>query len=63
MRAIAEELKKFPRWKMVDRLRRENPWWVRHKEGRDRFCDAFDELNRAYATAAKLGAALVIVIC
>jgi len=63
VKAIAEELKKFPRWKMVDRLRREQPMWVQHKDGRDRFCDAFDELNRAYATAAKLGAALQIVIC
>jgi hypothetical protein len=30
---------------------------------RDRFCGAYDELNRADATAAARGAALQIVIC
>jgi hypothetical protein len=60
---IAEALKGFPRWKMMERLRKVNPWWVRHKEGRDRFARAFDELNRVYTTAAAQGAALQILIC
>jgi hypothetical protein len=63
VKAVAAALGAFPRWKMMDRLRKANPMWVRHKESRDRFADAFDELIRAYIAAAANGAALQVLIC
>jgi hypothetical protein len=60
---VAAELKKWPRWKVFEKLRKSHPDWLRHKQGRDEFADAYDLLVRIYETAAKQGAALMIVVC
>jgi hypothetical protein len=63
VRTIADILKSFPLWKVIDRLRKENPLWVRHKQSRDRLSNAFDQLVQAYVAAAAQGAALQVLIC
>ncbi len=60
---IAAALNALPNWKWMDWLRKANPWWVRHKENRDHFYWAFEELQKAYNTAAAQGAALTVIIC
>ena len=63
VKAIAAALRDFPRWKMMDRLRKASPLWVRHKQGRDKFSRAFDELGSGLRRCCRSGAALEVLIC
>lgn len=63
VREVNAALVKLPRWRVIELLRALDRTLVQHKEGRDRYSDAYDTVQAAYASAAKQGAGLRILIC
>jgi hypothetical protein len=63
VREVAASLGRLPRWRVIELLRALDCNLVQHKAGRDKYSDAYDTVQAAYAAAAKQAAGLAILIC